>query len=191
MPPSTKTVLHPVLKRYRETVVPALKERFEISNLNAVPRLEKVVLNIGLGKVQGDAKAIETAQLTLIRISGQKPVLTKARKSISAFKLREGTVIGAKVTLRGPRMLDFIGKLVNVTLPRVRDFQGLDPKGFGQSGNYTLGFKENLAFPEIKSDEVERLHGLEVTIVTTATTPEQGLALLTGLGFPFRTSSND
>lgn len=191
MPPSTKTALHPVLKRYRETVVPALKERFEISNLNAVPRLEKVVLNIGLGKVQGDAKAIETAQLTLIRISGQKPVLTKARKSISAFKLREGTVIGAKVTLRGPRMLDFIGKLVNVTLPRVRDFQGLDPKGFGQSGNYTLGFKENLAFPEIKSDEVERLHGLEVTIVTTAATPEQGLALLTGLGFPFRTSSND
>lgn len=191
MPPSTKTALHPVLKRYRETVVPALKERFEISNLNAVPRLEKVVLNVGLGKVQGDAKAIETAQLTLIRISGQKPVLTRARKSISAFKLREGTVIGAKVTLRGPRMLDFIGKLVNVTLPRVRDFQGLDPKGFGQSGNYTLGFKENLAFPEIKSDEVERLHGLEVTIVTTATTPEQGLALLTGLGFPFRTSSND
>jgi large subunit ribosomal protein L5 len=191
MPPSTKTSTHSLLLRYRETVVPTLKERFGITNLNAVPRLEKVVLNIGLGKQQGDAKALETAQQTLTRISGQKPVLTKARKSISGFKLREGTVIGAKVTLRGQRMLDFLGKLVNVTLPRVRDFQGIDPKAFGQSGNYTLGFKENLAFPEIKSDEVERLHGLEVTIVTTAKNAEQGLALLSGLGFPFRTSSND
>lgn len=173
---------------YRKTVVPALREKFGFTNVMAVPTVSTVVLNVGFGRSTKDAKHQETAMKTLARVSGQKPVETKAKKSIAAFKLREGTVIGAKVTLRGERMWEFLDKFMNVTLARVRDFHGLDPKSMGQSGNITVGIKENIVFPEIRSDEIEHLHGLEVTIITTAKDRPVGQELLRRLGFPFSTN---
>lgn len=172
-------------KRYNEKVVPALKAEHGFTNPMAVPTITKIVLNVGFGKHLKDTKMQDAAVKTLERITGQKPVLTKAKKSISAFKLREGMVIGTKVTLRGERMWEFLDKLINVSLARVRDFHGIDPKGFGTSGNFTLGLKEHIVFPEIGSDEVENLHGLELSIVSTATDRATAESLFRKLGFPF------
>ncbi len=171
---------------YRKTVAPALKKDLDLSSSMAVPTVSRIVLNSGFGRFTKDTKHQETVLRTLERVAGQKAVLTKAKKSIAAFKLREGMVIGAKVTLRGERMWEFLDKLINVTLPRVRDFHGINADGMGKSGNITLGIKEHIVFPEIGSDEVEYLHGLEVTIITTARTRSAGEALLAKLGFPFQ-----
>lgn len=175
---------------YKKQVIPQLKEEFGYKNTLAVPRLEKVVLNVGLSKGLKDKAFIETAESTLTRITGQKPVPTKAKKSISNFKIREGMVIGMKVTLRGKKMYDFVEKLIKVTLPRVRDFRGLDLKSIDPHGNLTIGIKEHIAFPEIKVDEIERVHGLELTVVTTAKNKKEGRALLKALGFPFKKSES-
>ena len=156
------------------------------TNNLAVPKITKVVLNIGVGRTKDDPKSIEVAENTLKRITGQKAVSTKAKKSISAFKVREGMIVGLKVTLRGNRMYDFLTKLVAIALPRVRDFRGLDAKNVDKQGNLNIGFREHMVFPEIKSDEIEKIHGLEVAITSTASNREEGLELLTLLGFPFK-----
>lgn len=171
---------------YNTKIVPALRQQFGYQSVMAVPRVRQVVLNIGAGKALGDAKYLETMEDTLRRITGQQPVKTKAKKSIASFKIRAGMVVGLRVTLRGARMWDFLEKLVHVTLPRVRDFRGLSRKGFDRQGNYSLGLREHIVFPEIRSDEVERVHGLQITVSTTATKPAEGVALLEQLGFPFR-----
>lgn len=171
---------------YKTTVIPKLKEEFGYKNTHAVPTIKAVTLNVGLGSGLKDAKFLETAENTLRRITGQQPVKTKARKSIASFKIRQGNVIGMKVTLRGGRMWDFLEKLVNVSFPRVRDFLGLNPNAFDGQGNYSIGFKEHTAFPEIRSDEIELIHGLQVTLSTTAQTDKEGRALLTHLGFPLK-----
>lgn len=174
---------------YKKTVVPALKEQFGYKNVYEVPRLDKVVLNVGLPAGSKDAKLAETAEQVLRRISGQQPVKTLAKKSISNFKIRKGMVVGLTVTLRGKRMEAFTEKLIHITLPRVRDFRGLSPKALDGRGNLSIGFKEFIAFPEIHPDEVERLHGLEVAVVTTSKTRDEGFALLKLLGFPFKDSN--
>ncbi len=174
--------------QYQEKVVPKLKERLGYTNVMQVPHIEKVVLNIGYGKRAKENAHIERVEETLRRISGQKPVRNKAKKAISNFKLREGIEIGSSVILRGSRMYDFLYKLVNLTLPRVRDFRGLNPKSFDGKGNYTIGFKEHLAFPEIGGDAADQIHGLEVTIATSAKTNQEGFALLEEMGFPFSTT---
>lgn len=173
-------------EKYNKEIKPALKEKFGYKNDLAVPKLEKITINIGLGKSLEDAKFTDAAVDTLTRITGQKPVLTKARKSISNFKIREGMVIGAKVTLRQDRMYDFLDKLMNVALPRVRDFRGISRKKVDQQGNLNIGFNEHIVFPEIQSDEVEMIHGLEVAMTTTARNREEGLAFFEGLGMPFK-----
>ncbi len=175
-------------KKYQEEVVPALKAELGLANDLAVPKLEKVVVGVGLGQGLRDPRFNEVAESALVRITGQRPIKTLAKKSIAAFKVRQGMTVGLKVTLRGQRMWDFVDKLVNITLPRLRDFRGLEAKSLDGSGNLTIGFKENLAFPEIKSDEVEKIHGLEVTVVTTAKNNQEGLALLKRLGFPIKDS---
>jgi len=172
--------------QYRKTVVPALMEAFGYKNTMQAPGVSKVTVNVGYGRHVKDKAFIENVERTLSAITGQKPVHNKATKSISNFKIREGMPIGASVTLRGPRMYDFLDKLVSVTFPRVRDFRGISPKGFDKQGNYSFGLKENIAFPEISSDAVESIHGLQIVITTTATKAEEGLALLKGLGFPFK-----
>ncbi|MBI2474809.1 50S ribosomal protein L5 [Candidatus Uhrbacteria bacterium] len=169
---------------YKKEIVPKLMKEFGYKNVNAVPNMKAVTLNIGIGPGLKDAKYMETAEQTLIRITGQKPVKTLARKSISAFKIREGMVVGMKVTMRGKRMWTFLDKLLNVSLPRVRDFRGLSPKAFDGNGNYSIGFKEHTAFPEIRSDEIEMIHGLQVTIGTTAKSNKEAEALLKHLGLP-------
>lgn len=171
---------------YKTEVLPKLKSEFGYKNVHAVPTIKSVTINVGLGAGLKDSKHIETAEKTLTRISGQKPVSTKARKSISTFKIREGMVVGMKVTLRGKRMWDFLEKLIKISLPRVRDFRGLSGKGFDGQGNYSIGFKEHIAFPEIRSDEIELIHGLQVTIATSATTNAEAKALLTHLGLPLK-----
>ncbi|MBD3359712.1 MAG: 50S ribosomal protein L5 [Candidatus Buchananbacteria bacterium] len=171
---------------YKKEVAPQLKESFGYTNNLAVPKLKKVVLNAGLGKGVKDSSFMETVENTLTRITGQKPVKTKAKKSISNFKIREGMVIGMKVTLRGETMYDFIEKLIKITLPRVRDFRGLSLKSIDKEGNLNIGIKEHIAFPEIQADEIEKLHGLEMAIVTTAKNREEGEALFKALGFPFK-----
>ncbi|MFA5135127.1 MAG: 50S ribosomal protein L5 [Patescibacteria group bacterium] len=173
-------------EKYETEVVPAMIKRFGYSTALAVPKMVKVSINSGTGKALKDEKLLEAVQATLTRISGQRPALTKARKSISAFKIRAGMTVGVRVTLRGSRMYDFVEKLIHVSLPRVRDFQGLDPKSIDQYGNLSIGFKEHVVFPEIRSDEVERTIGLEVTITTNSKTREEGTELLTMLGFPFK-----
>lgn len=170
---------------YKSKAVLKLMADYGYQNVNAVPKITKVTLNVGLGKGLKDAKFLETAEATLRRITGQAPVKTKARMSISTFKIREGMVIGMKVTLRGKRMWDFLEKLVSVSIPRIRDFRGLAPTGFDENGNYTLGFTEHTAFPEIRTDEIEVIHGLQVTISMSTKTEEEGKALLLSLGFPF------
>ena len=170
---------------YREKVSKPLSEKLGLQNVMAVPTIKKIVLNVGFGKHLKDPKHMETVIKTLERVTGQKPMQTKAKKSIASFKIRDGMVIGAKVTLRGQRMWEFLDKFIHVTLPRVRDFHGIDAKAFGRSPNLTVGIKEHTAFPEIRSDEVEHLHGLEVTIVTNAADANGAQELLTHLGFPF------
>mgnify|MGYP001583301932 CR=1 FL=1 len=173
-------------ERYEKTVIPALEKELGTANVHAVPRVTKVVLNVGIGQASRDPKLTENVIHTLESITGQKPVVTKARKSISNFKIRQGMGIGVMVTLRGRRMYDFLDKLVNVSFPRVRDFQGLKPTSFDSQGNYTVALKEHNVFPEISADTIEALHGLEVTVCTTAHDPKSAAALLKHLGFPFR-----
>ena len=163
-----------------------MQKRFKYANVLAVPRMSKVTINVGTGKALQDDKLLDFIVDTISRISGQKTVFTKARKSIAAFKIREGMTVGVRATLRGDRMYDFVEKLINVTLPRVRDFRGIDKKSVDASGNLSIGFKEHIAFPEIRSDEVERIHGLEITVTTTAITHDEGVELFTILGFPFK-----
>lgn len=173
-------------ERYNKEVAPALLKTLNMSNPMQAPRIEKVVVNIGLGEALDNAKAIDAAVGDLTSITGQKPVVTKARKSIANFKLREGRAIGAKVTLRGERMWSFLDRLMNVALPRVRDFRGVSADSFDGRGNYTLGFREQLVFPEIEYDKIDKLRGLEVTIVTTAKSDDHGRQLLRLMGMPFR-----
>ncbi|MBN8658211.1 MAG: 50S ribosomal protein L5 [Anaerolineae bacterium] len=170
---------------YNKEIAPALLKSFGFKNVMQVPRLEKIVLNIGLGESMDNPKALEAAVADLTLVTGQKPVQTKARKSIANFKLREGRVIGTKVTLRGPRMWAFFDRLVNIALPRVRDFRGISPNAFDGRGNYTLGLKDQLVFPEIEYDKIDKLRGMEVTIVTTAQNDDEARALLRLLGMPF------
>jgi len=173
-------------ERYQQEVVPALQNAFNYRNIMEVPRIQKVVVNIGLGEAMGNSKALEAAITDMTTITGQKPIQTKARKSISNFKLREGVVIGVKVTLRGDRMWAFIDRLVNVALPRVRDFRGISPDAFDGRGNYTLGLRDQLIFPEIEYDKIDKLRGMEITIVTTAKNDEHSRAMLRFMGMPFR-----
>lgn len=173
-------------ERYDRVIKDELRKRFDYDNVMRVPRIEKVVLNIGMGESIGNAKAMDAAAGDLATIAGQRPVVTRSRKAISNFRLRIGMPIGLKVTLRGERMWHFLEKLLNVVLPRIRDFQGVSDRGFDGRGNYTLGLKEQLVFPEIEYDKIDRLRGLEVTIVTSAKTDEEGRALLQALGMPFR-----
>ena len=172
-------------ERYQEAV-PVLRKTFNYRNIMEVPRIEKVVINIGLGEAMDDSKALEAALTDLTTIAGQKPIQTKARKSIANFKLREGRIIGSKVTLRGYRMWAFLDRLVNVALPRVRDFRGVSPNSFDGRGNYTLGLRDQLIFPEIEYDKIDKLRGMEITIVTTAKNDEHSRELLRFLGMPFR-----
>jgi len=171
---------------YKKEAVPKLQKDFGYTNPHAVPTVKSIVINIGLGAGLKDAKFLETTEQTLRRITGQRSVKTKARKSISGFKIRGGMVVGQKVTLRGTRMWDFLEKLIKVTCPRVRDFQGLSPTSFDGRGNYSIGFKEHIAFPEIRSDEIESIHGLQVTISTSAKTNKEAEALLRYLGLPLK-----
>jgi len=173
-------------ERYKSEVAPALMKALTLKNVMQVPRIEKVVVNVGIGEALDNSKALDAAVADLNLITGQKPVIAKARKSIANFKLREGRAIGAKVTLRGERMWSFLDRLMNIALPRVRDFRGVSPNSFDGRGNYTLGFREQLVFPEIEYDKIDKLRGLEVTIVTTARNDDHGRQLLQMLGMPFR-----
>ena len=173
-------------EKYREEVAPALKQHFGYKNVNEIPKLEKVVINMGLGDCKDNAKALEVAVTELETISGQKPMVTKAKKSIANFKLRAGMNVGAKVTLRGDRMYEFTDKLVSIVLPRVRDFRGVSAKAFDGRGNYSLGVREQLIFPEIEYDKVEKIRGMEMIFVTTAKTDEEAKELLRLLGMPFQ-----
>jgi len=177
--------MNKMLERYQTEAVPALKKAFEYKNVMQVPRIEKVVVNIGVGEALENKKALEYAVADLTTVTGQKPIQTKARKSIANFKLREGSIVGTKVTLRGMRMWAFLDRLVNVTLPRVRDFRGVSADAFDGRGNYTLGLKDQLVFPEIEYDKIDKLRGMEVTIVTTAQNDDEARALLQLLGMPF------
>jgi large subunit ribosomal protein L5 len=172
-------------KRYREELVPMLKEQLGLANLMQVPSVDKVVINMGVGEAVKDGRLLDAALEDLATITGQKAVVTKARKSIAGFKLREGMAIGAKVTLRGAYMWEFVDRLVSLALPRIRDFRGLSPTAFDGHGNYTLGVTEQLIFPEIDYDKVVKVTGMDITIVTTAKTDDEGRALLAALGFPF------
>ena len=174
-------------ERYQKEVAPAIAKEFGIKNPMAVPRVEKVVLNMGMGEAIANAKILDTAADELRAITGQKPVVTKAKKSIASFKLRQGMPIGVSVTLRGDRMYEFLDRLVSIALPRVRDFRGVSPKAFDGRGNYTIGVREQLIFPEIDFNKVDKLRGMNISIVTTARNDEQARALLKGLGMPFRT----
>ncbi|MBQ3479688.1 MAG: 50S ribosomal protein L5 [Clostridia bacterium] len=172
--------------KYRAEVAPALKQHFQYKNVMEIPRLEKIVINMGLGDCKDNAKALEVAVSELTTISGQKPLVTKAKKSIANFKLRAGMNVGAKVTLRGDRMYEFADKLVSIVLPRVRDFRGVSTKAFDGRGNYSLGVREQLIFPEIEYDKVEKIRGMEMIFVTTAKTDEEARELLRLLGMPFQ-----
>jgi large subunit ribosomal protein L5 len=183
----TKTKAAPRLKqRYRAEIMPALREQFEFPNIMQVPGVVKVVVNMGVGDAARDAKLIDGAVRDLATITGQKPLVQKARKSIAQFKLREGMPIGAKVTLRGDRMWEFLDRLLSIALPRIRDFRGLSPKQFDGHGNYTFGLTEQSMFHEIDVDKIDRQRGMDITVVTTAKTDEEGRALLKQLGFPFK-----
>jgi large subunit ribosomal protein L5 len=177
----------PKLQRYyREVVAPKLTEQFSYKNALSVPRVDKIVLNMGVGEATADTKKVQLAADDLARIAGQKPVITKARTSISTFKVREGMPIGAKVTLRKQRMYEFLDRLITVALPRVRDFRGLSPKSFDGRGNFALGIKEHIIFPEINYDKVDQIWGMDVVVCTTAKTDEEARALLDAFNFPFR-----
>ena len=171
--------------KYVSEVIPALRQKFQYGNINEVPRLEKIVLNMGLGDCKDNAKSMDIAVNELATISGQKPLVTKAKKSIANFKVREGMNVGAKVTLRNDRMYEFADKLMNIVLPRVRDFRGVSDKAFDGRGNYSLGVREQLIFPEIEYDKVEKIRGMDIVFTTTAKTDEEAKALLEMLGMPF------
>jgi large subunit ribosomal protein L5 len=171
--------------RYREEVLPRLRQELGYANAMEVPRLQKIVINMGVGDALKDARMLEAATQDLAVITGQKPVVTKARKSIAGFKLREGSSIGAKVTLRGDRMWEFVDRLITVAIPRIRDFRGLSRRSFDGHGNYTLGLTEQLIFPEVDYDKVVKVRGMDITVATTAKTDDEGRALLIALGFPF------
>src|ERR671920_2333129 len=179
-----------MLANYRENIAPALQSEFNYDNVMQIPRLTKIVVNMGVGEATRDAKLMDGAVRDLTAITGQKPAVVRARKSIAQFKLREGMPIGAKVTLRGDRMWEFLDRLLALALPRIRDFRGLNPGQFDGQGNYTFGLTEQVMFHEIDQDRVDRPRGMDITIVTTATDDEQGRALLRQLGFPFRDSGN-
>ena len=181
------TATKPRLKtRYQDEIKPALREQFDYSNVMQIPGVVKVVVNMGVGDAAKDSKLIEGAVRDLTAITGQKPVVTKARKSIAQFKLREGMPIGTHTTLRGDRMWEFLDRLVSTALPRIRDFRGLSPKQFDGRGNYTFGLTEQSMFHEIDQDKIDRVRGMDITVVTTATTDDEGRALLKALGFPFK-----
>lgn len=175
-------------ERYSKDVVPALKKEFGYSNVMAIPKIEKVVVNMGLGEATQNAKIVDTGADEVMRVTGQKPVVTRAKKSIAQFKVRKGMPIGAMVTLRGERMWDFLDRLISVALPRVRDFRGVSAKGFDGRGNYTLGLKDQLLFPEIDYMKVDKARGMNISVVTTAKTDEESRKLLQLLGMPFRTN---
>ncbi len=172
-------------QRYREEVAPSLIEEFSYANKMQAPRVEKVVINIGLGEALQDAKALDAASSDIATITGQKPVITRARKSIANFKVREGNAIGVMVTMRGSQMWEFLDRLINATLPRIRDFRGVSPKAFDGRGNFSLGVQEQLIFPEIDYDKIDRVRGMQINIVTSARTDEEGTRLLELLGMPF------
>jgi len=179
----------PILKlkeKYKTEVIPALSQQFAYRNVMQVPRLDKVVLNVGMGEAISNVKMLDAAVDELQKITGQKPVITKAKKSIAGFKLRTGMPIGCKVTLRKDRMYHFVERLIHAALPRIRDFKGISPKGFDGRGNYTLGIKEQLIFPEINYEKVQVVHGMDITLTTSASNNDEGMALLKALGFPFR-----
>jgi large subunit ribosomal protein L5 len=176
----------PLREQYQKDVAPTLMDEFGYASVMQIPRLTKIVVNVGLGEALDNAKAIDFATNDIMRITGQKPVVTKAKKSIAGFKLREGRSIGLMVTLRGERMWSFLTRLVHVALPRTRDFQGISPESFDGRGNYTLGLREQLIFPEIAYDSIDKIRGFEVSIVTTAKNDEEGRRLLALLGMPFR-----
>ncbi|NLJ86236.1 MAG: 50S ribosomal protein L5 [Firmicutes bacterium] len=172
--------------KYEKEAVPALMDRFNYSNVMMVPKVKKITVNMGVGAAVQDAKAMDAAVKDLTTITGQKPVITKAKKSVAAFKVREGMPVGCMVTLRGDRMYEFLDKLINVALPRIRDFRGVSPRSFDGRGNYTVGIREQLIFPEIRYDDVERVQGMNIVIETTANTDEEALEMLRALGMPFR-----
>lgn len=171
---------------YQETIVPKLKEQFNYSNIHQVPKIVKVTLNRGLGEAATNAKALESSLTEIGLIAGQKPVVTRAKKAIAGFKIREGMPVGIMVTLRGDRMYAFLDRLINLALPRIRDFRGISPKSFDGRGNYSLGVREQLIFPEIEYDRIDQIRGMDISIITTAKTDEEGRALLKAFGMPFR-----
>ena len=171
---------------YRESIIPALRERFSYANVMQVPRIEKITLNMGVGEAIGDKKILDNAVSDMRLIAGQKPIVTMARKSVAAFKIREGWPIGCKVTIRRDRMYEFLDRLINIAIPRIRDFRGLSPRAFDGHGNYNLGIKEQIIFPEIDYDKIDAIRGLDVAITTSATVDEEARALLAGFEFPFR-----
>lgn len=173
-------------EKYKSEIAPAIAKQFGIENVMAIPKLEKIVINMGVGEAIGNSKVLDTAVEEIQTVTGQKPVITKAKKSIAAFKLRQGMSIGTMVTLRGERMYEFLDRLISVALPRVRDFRGISAKAFDGRGNYTLGIREQLIFPEIDFNKVDKTRGMNISIVTTASTDEQAHALLKALGMPFR-----
>ena len=173
-------------EKYLKEIVPSLKSKYNYKSIMEVPKLEKIVVNIGVGDATGNSKLLDAAVRELEEITGQKPVVTKARKSIAGFKIREGQVIGAKVTLRGENMYNFMEKLIKIALPRVRDFRGISKTAFDGKGNYTLGIKEQIIFPEIEYDQILKVRGMDIVFVTTAKTNEEALELLSGFGMPFR-----
>ena len=175
-----------IKQKFRDEATPALQQELGLTNVMQVPRLDKIVVNMGVGEALKDGRMLDAAVEDLTIIAGQKPVITKARKSIAGFKLREGNAIGVKVTLRGDRMWEFYDRLVSLAIPRIRDFRGMSPKQFDGSGNYTFGLTEQLVFPEIDYDRIDSVRGMDITIVTSAVTDDQGRALLRALGFPFR-----
>ncbi len=185
--PGTRSEAPPrLLTMYRDTVMPQLTKEFDYANVMQVPRLDKIVVNIGIGEAKDNDKALDAAVGDVTTITGQKPALIKAKKSVAAFKLRAGQTVGIKTTLRGRRMWYFLDKLLNIALPRIRDFRGVSPDGFDGRGNYSLGLREQVVFPEIDYDKIDKLRGLEVSIITTARTDDEARSLLTRLGMPFR-----
>ena len=184
---ATRTYSPRLKERYRAEIVPRLKDELGLGNVMQVPRVEKVVINMGVGDASRDAKHLDGAVKDLTTISGQKPAIRRARRSIATFKIRAGMPIGAAVTLRGDRMWDFLDRLLSVVLPRIRDFRGLNPRSFDGRGNYSFGVTEQLVFPEIDYDDIDATRGMDITVVTTAADDHEGRALLTALGFPFRT----
>lgn len=172
---------------YQETIIPKLKEEFSYTNVHQIPKLKKITVNRGLGEASQNAKALEASLRELAVITGQRPVVTRAKKAIAGFKIRQGMPVGVMVTLRSERMYAFLDRLINLSLPRIRDFRGISPKSFDGRGNYNLGIREQLIFPEIQYDSIEQIRGMDIAIITTATTDEEGRALLKHMGMPFRT----